>query len=211
MGSDHGSGNMRRVIIALTLTGTFMVVEVVGGILAGSLALLADAGHNLSDVLGLLLAWGAHFLAGRAPTERQTYGFRRGTILASLLSAILLLVGALLFPAVALAIPPGLKRSEPVACDGAEELVLAKRYIETEGEAVLVARHELSEALVDGGEAFGIAGEHGARSREIVHMLHEHDLLPHYHLALQTLTPLEVVSYELTEDPISYTHGLITH
>ena len=91
MGSDHGSGNMKRVIIALTLTGTFMVVEVIGGILAGSLALIADAGHNLSDVAGLLLAWGASALAAKAVTEKRTFGFRKATVLASLASAFLLL------------------------------------------------------------------------------------------------------------------------
>jgi cobalt-zinc-cadmium efflux system protein len=67
-------------------------VEVVCGLLAGSLALVADAGHNLSDVASLLLAWGAVWLAGRAVTATRTYGFRRATILASLASAALLLV-----------------------------------------------------------------------------------------------------------------------
>ena len=62
------------------------------GLVTGSLALLADAGHNLSDVLALLLAWGAAALARRAPTERRTYGLRKGTILASLANAVLLLV-----------------------------------------------------------------------------------------------------------------------
>jgi cobalt-zinc-cadmium efflux system protein len=72
-------------------------VEAVAGFRTGSLALLADAGHNLSDVLALLLAWGAIALARRAPTARRTYGLRKGTILASLTNAILLLlaVGAI--------------------------------------------------------------------------------------------------------------------
>ncbi len=56
---DHTSGNMRRVIIALVLTGTFMVVEVIGGILSGSLALLADAGHMLTDTVALGLSYEA--------------------------------------------------------------------------------------------------------------------------------------------------------
>jgi len=60
--------------------------------LAGSLALLADAGHNLSDVLGLLLAWWANCLVQRKPTERHTYGWRKSTILAALSNAIILLV-----------------------------------------------------------------------------------------------------------------------
>ena len=56
------------------------------------MALLADAGHNLSDVLALLMAWGATVLAKRAPTSRRTYGLRKGTILASLGNAVFLLL-----------------------------------------------------------------------------------------------------------------------
>ena len=62
------------------------------GLLAGSLALLADAGHNLSDVLGLALAWGAAVLARRTPSHRFTYGLRSSSILAALANAIILLV-----------------------------------------------------------------------------------------------------------------------
>lgn len=69
-----------------------MAVEVVAGLLADSLALIADAGHNLSDVLSLVLAWGATRLARRDSTPYRTYGFRRGTILSSLVSSALLLV-----------------------------------------------------------------------------------------------------------------------
>lgn len=69
-----------------------MVVEVIYGLMAHSLALVADAGHNLSDVLGLLLAWGAALMAKRAPTARHTYGLRRSTVLAALFNAIFLLV-----------------------------------------------------------------------------------------------------------------------
>ncbi len=70
----------------------YIVVEATYGVLAGSLALLADAGHNLSDVLGLLLAWGANYLVQRKPTKRHTYGWRKSTILAALTNAIVLLV-----------------------------------------------------------------------------------------------------------------------
>jgi len=70
----------------------FVLVEVGAGLFAGSLALLSDAGHNASDVLGLLLAWGAAALARSATSERRTYGFRRTTILAALLNAVLLLI-----------------------------------------------------------------------------------------------------------------------
>jgi cobalt-zinc-cadmium efflux system protein len=70
----------------------FVAVEAVFALISGSMALLADAGHNLSDVLGLLLAWGATVLATRRPTARHTYGFSRSTILAALLNALILLI-----------------------------------------------------------------------------------------------------------------------
>jgi cobalt-zinc-cadmium efflux system protein len=70
----------------------FVVIEVVFGVLSNSMALLADAGHNFSDVLGLLIAWGAATLARRAPTARYTYGLRGTSILAALFNAIILLV-----------------------------------------------------------------------------------------------------------------------
>jgi cobalt-zinc-cadmium efflux system protein len=69
-----------------------VIVEVSYGILANSLALIADAGHNLSDVLGLLLAWGASLLVRRLPTPRRTFGLKRSSILAALLNASFLLI-----------------------------------------------------------------------------------------------------------------------
>lgn len=77
---------------AIALNLGFVVIEVAAGLLAGSVALLADAGHNLSDVLGLALAWGAVRLALRPPGPRRTFGWRRATILAALGNAMLLLV-----------------------------------------------------------------------------------------------------------------------
>ena len=76
----------------MALNVGFIAAEVVFGLRAHSLALLADAGHNLGDVLGLGLAWGALVLSQRPPTERHTYGLRRASILAALGNAILLLV-----------------------------------------------------------------------------------------------------------------------
>jgi cobalt-zinc-cadmium efflux system protein len=78
--------------IGITLNAIFVLAQVLFGLAAHSLALLADAGHNLGDVLGLSLAWGASVLAQRQPSLRYTYGLRRSTILASLANAILLLV-----------------------------------------------------------------------------------------------------------------------
>lgn len=84
----------RAFALGVGLNLAFVVVEVMYGVLADSLALIADAGHNLSDVISLLLAWGAAWLASLTPTLRRSYGYRRATILASLISA-MLLMGAL--------------------------------------------------------------------------------------------------------------------
>ena len=70
----------------------FVVAELIAGFFAGSLALLADAGHNASDVVGLLLAWGAAALGKTKPSPRWTYGLRRSSVLAALANAILLLI-----------------------------------------------------------------------------------------------------------------------
>lgn len=89
----HEINNYNRAFaIGVILNVLFVFIEAGYGIVAGSLALIADAGHNLSDVLSLLLAWGASLLASKKPTKKRTYGFRRVTILASLVSALLLLV-----------------------------------------------------------------------------------------------------------------------
>ena len=90
---SHSSPNYNRAfVIGITLNLGFLVVEAVFGFLTNSLALLADAGHNLSDVLGLLLAFGASWLTRRRPTQRYTYGLRRSSILAALLNACFLLI-----------------------------------------------------------------------------------------------------------------------
>jgi len=86
----HHVGRAFAAGIALNLA--FVLVEAVYGVLAHSMALLADAGHNLSDVLALTLAWGASTLARREPSERFTYGLRSSSILVALLNAALLLV-----------------------------------------------------------------------------------------------------------------------
>lgn len=88
--------------VGITLNLGFVILEAAYGVFAHSLALIADAGHNLGDVLSLLLAWGASFLARTAPTERHTYGLRSSSILAALFNAIFLLiaVGAITWEAI---------------------------------------------------------------------------------------------------------------
>ena len=78
--------------IGASLNAAFVVAELVFGYAANSLALISDAVHNLSDVIALLLAWGAAWLAQKQPTQRHTYGYRRASILAALFNAGLLLV-----------------------------------------------------------------------------------------------------------------------
>jgi cobalt-zinc-cadmium efflux system protein len=92
-GHSHAPANYGRAFaIGVALNLVFVAVEAAWGVMGHSLALLADAGHNLSDVLGLLLAWGAGALSRRAPSERRTYGLRRSSTLAALFNALLLLV-----------------------------------------------------------------------------------------------------------------------
>jgi cobalt-zinc-cadmium efflux system protein len=93
-GADsHVPANFNRAfIIGVALNLGYIVVEVIAGVAIHSLALVADAGHNISDVFSLLLAWGASYLCQTASTKRHTYGFRGSSILASLANAIILLI-----------------------------------------------------------------------------------------------------------------------
>lgn len=89
---NHHTANFNRAFaVGVWLNSIFVVIEAGYGFAAGSLALIADAGHNLSDVVSLLLAWGASWLATKPATGKRTYGFRKVTIMASLTNAIVLL------------------------------------------------------------------------------------------------------------------------
>jgi cobalt-zinc-cadmium efflux system protein len=114
---DHGHVHApatfdRAFAIGIGLNTAFVLVEAGYGFVANSTALLADAGHNLSDVLGLVLAWTAAVLSKRPPTPRLTYGLRNTSILAALANAVLLLIaaGAIILEAVQRLLHP-----EPVA------------------------------------------------------------------------------------------------
>ncbi len=118
-GHDHGHGHVHAPAtfgkafgIGIVLNTALVVAEAIYGYLGNSTALLADAGHNLSDVLGLVVAWGASIAARRAPSGRFTYGFRASTILAALANAVFLLVatGAIGWEAIL-----RLREPEPVA------------------------------------------------------------------------------------------------
>ncbi len=105
MNQDHGHAPAnydKAFAIGIALNVSYVLVEAVFGALSHSLALVADAGHNLSDVLSLLLAWGASRLSQMQPTKRYTYGLRSSSILASLINAIILLIamGAIAWEAI---------------------------------------------------------------------------------------------------------------
>ncbi len=89
--SHHISHYNRAFAIGVLLNLIFVVIEAGYGFFANSLALLADAGHNLSDVVSLLLAWGANVLASKAATDKRTFGYKKSTVLASLMSSVLLM------------------------------------------------------------------------------------------------------------------------
>ncbi len=91
---DLRSVNRRRLWIATIITGTVVAAQIVGAVMSGSLALLADAGHMVSDLLGLVLALVAAGVAARPATERHTFGFRRAEVLGALANACLLIVVA---------------------------------------------------------------------------------------------------------------------
>ena len=90
----RGRANRRRLALVLGLTLAFLGVEVAAGLLTGSLALLADAGHMLTDVAGLILALAAMKFAERPPSPRRTYGYHRVEILAALTNGLVLLAVA---------------------------------------------------------------------------------------------------------------------
>ncbi|MBD2578431.1 cation diffusion facilitator family transporter [Oscillatoria sp. FACHB-1406] len=107
---SHAPANYNRAfIIGLVLNVGFVLIEFIFGVYANSIALIADAGHNLSDVLGLLLAWGASLLVTRKPSRSKTYGMRKSSIVAAFLNAVSLLVvtGGIAWEAIQRFLRPG--------------------------------------------------------------------------------------------------------
>ena len=132
--------------IGISLNVALVVAEAVYGYIGNSTALLADAGHNLSDVLGLVVAWGASIAARRAPRGRFTYGLRASTILAALANAVFLLVatGAIGWEAIL-----RLREPEPVA--GVTVMVVAGIGILVNGfTAMLFARGRKDDINIEG-------------------------------------------------------------
>ncbi|BAL76449.1 cation diffusion facilitator family transporter [Bradyrhizobium cosmicum] len=150
---DHGHGHVhapasfgRAFAIGISLNTALVLAEAIYGYLGNSTALLADAGHNLSDVLGLVVAWCASIAARRAPSGRFTYGFRASTILAALANAVFLLVatGAIGWEAIL-----RLREPEPVA--GVTVMVVAGIGILINGfTALLFARGRKDDINIEG-------------------------------------------------------------
>jgi cobalt-zinc-cadmium efflux system protein len=129
-------GHGTAFAVAVTLNTAFVITEVVAGLAGGSMALLADAGHNFGDVLALLLAWGASILAAKPPSQRFTYGFKSSSILAAIANAALLWValGAILLETIR-------RLFNPEPSDGMTMLVVASIGIAINGlSAALFAR-----------------------------------------------------------------------
>ncbi len=95
---DHSAHDFSRVnlsfLIAVGANLVFTLIEAVYGLLTSSMSLLADAGHNLSDVLGLLLAWGTAFLATRKANSARSYGYKKTTVMAALINSVVLVLAA---------------------------------------------------------------------------------------------------------------------
>jgi len=140
-GHAHGTAQVgsydRAFLVSIGLNIGFVMAEVGFGLASRSMALVADAGHNLSDVLGLVLAWGAGWLARRQPTKSRTYGFRRATILAALANAMLLFLatGAIVLESVQ-------RLSSPAVVEGKTVAIVAGVGVVINGVSALFLRRE---------------------------------------------------------------------
>jgi cobalt-zinc-cadmium efflux system protein len=88
---DHTTSNRRRLRVAIAIVASFVAVEIAGSLISGSLALLADAGHMVSDLLGLVIALVAQGIAARPATDRQTFGYQRAEVFGALANGVILL------------------------------------------------------------------------------------------------------------------------
>lgn len=159
MGHDHGHAagraeDRRRLRLVLTVTGTIMVVELVGAWLAGSLALLADAGHMATDAAAIVLALGASYVATLPGGPRSTFGYHRAEILAALLNALVLLVlcGYLLYA--------GIRRlAEPGDVDAGPMIAFASVGLVANGVSMLVLQRSDTGSLNLRGAATEVLGD----------------------------------------------------
>ncbi|OWY08773.1 cation transporter [Thioclava sp. F42-5] len=153
---DHGHGGPghshapatfgKAFAIGIALNTLYVCLEAAFGLISGSLALLADAGHNLSDVFGLAIAWFATWLERKPPSGRKTYGYKRAPILASLANAVILLVavGAIVWEAVRRLLDP-----QPVGSDTILWVAVVGLIVNT-GTALLFMRGRNSDLNIKG-------------------------------------------------------------
>lgn len=139
--ADAGAGR-RGLLIALGLTASYMIAEVIGGLWSGSLALLADAGHMLSDTAALALSIFAMWLARRPPSAKRTYGFHRSEVLAALVNGATLLVIAVLIMVEAYE-----RLSAPPNVQGLGMLIVASGGLAMNVVALVVLRHGKDHSL----------------------------------------------------------------
>lgn len=160
MGSGHShevtatGEHRRRLIVALVITGAVLIAEVIGGLISGSLALLADAGHMLTDSTGLILALIAASLATRAATVKRTFGLQRAEVLAALGNA-LLLVGV----AVWVLIKAVDRLREPVEIEAGLMLVVAAVGVLANLAGLLVLRPAQAKSLNVRGAYLEVLGD----------------------------------------------------
>ncbi|MDJ0758007.1 MAG: cation diffusion facilitator family transporter [Woeseiaceae bacterium] len=154
MGHVHGNSNQARVLVALVLTGLFMIVEVIGGLLSGSLALLADAGHMFTDTMALGLAALAFQVSKRPAGSRMSYGYQRFQILAAFVNglSLLVIVGWIAFEAIQRLLAP-----QPVM--GATMLLVASAGLVVNVVAFAVLHGGDRENLNIRGAALHVAGD----------------------------------------------------
>ena len=146
-GHHHGPGDYSRAFaIGIALNLAFVVVETVYGFMAGSMALIADAGHNLSDVLGLVVAWAGAAMARRSASARFTYGWKKASILAALINALFLLVAVGAIGAEAIR-----RLFDPAPTDGGTVMIVATVGIVINGlTALMFARGRADDINIRG-------------------------------------------------------------
>ncbi|MEP6933198.1 MAG: cation diffusion facilitator family transporter [Nitrospirota bacterium] len=159
--SDSRSGQQKNLLIVLLMTGTFMVIEVVGGLFTGSLALLADAGHMLADVAALGLSAFAMRMAAKPSTPEKSYGYHRAEILAAVTNAVVLLLLAIwiLYEAYRRVFEPPHVLGIPMLCIGLVGLavnVASMKLLADESVSSLNVRSAYLEVLSDAISSFGV-------------------------------------------------------
>lgn len=159
--SESRSGQRKHLLIVLLMTGTFMVIEVAGGLLTGSLALLADAGHMLTDVAALGLSAFAMWMAAKPSTPEKSYGYHRAEILAAVTNAVVLILLAvwILYEAYQRVFEPTHVLGVPMLLIGLVGLavnVASMKLLVDESASSLNVRSAYLEVLSDAISSFGV-------------------------------------------------------